>query len=79
MTPEQKAEQARRMIESPIWTECWENVQKDLFEQFCANVDLETRQRISFAMDLITEFDNQVRSLIVDGTPLKIVGDNDGN
>jgi len=52
VTPEQKAEQAKRMVESPIWTECWENVQKDLFEQFCANVDLETRQRISFAMDL---------------------------
>lgn len=77
MKPEQEVQAAKKLLENPIWEQAWIDMQKDMFAQFVECCDLETRQRISMAMDLLADFRLQVERRIVDQTPLKIVGDND--
>lgn len=79
MNAEQEIRAAKVLLENPIWKQAWIDMQKDMFVEFCDCCDLETRQRISMAMDLLSDFRMQVERKIVDQTPLKIVGDNNGS
>jgi hypothetical protein len=79
MTPEQRAKAAQHLLDNPIWKEAWISLQKDMFADFCECCDLQTRERISLAMDLLSDFRAQVERNITEQIPLKIVGDNHGD
>ena len=73
-----KAMLAQQILDNPIWDDLYEDMKQDLFEQFCSNVDLKTRERISMAVDLIDDLKEKIEAKMVEGTTLNIVGDNNG-
>lgn len=79
ISKERKSVLAQDIIENPIWDEVYDDMKKDLFDEFCSNIDLKSRERISMAMDLINDLRVKIEAKMVEGIQLKIVGDNDGN
>lgn len=79
ISKERKSVLAQDIIDNPIWDESYEEMKKDLFEQFCGDVDLQTRERISLAIDLIDDLRTKIEAKMIEGAVLNIVGDNNGN
>lgn len=75
MTPELKATYAQQIKDNPIWDELYEEIKRELFEEFIANTDIETRERIALAVDMIDDLRVKLEAYIVEGIPLN-VGDN---
>jgi len=79
--PKRRLIQARLMIENPLWDAMFEDMKKDLFTGFCEDIDLQSRERIALAVDLLDDLKDRIESYVQFGKPLKIVntGDSDGS
>ena len=73
-----KAMLAQQILDNPLWDDLYEDMKQDLFEQFCSDINLQTRERISLAVDLIDDLREKIEAKMVEGTTLNMVGDNNG-
>jgi hypothetical protein len=70
-----KAMYAKQIVENPIWPDIYKDLKMQFFDQFCENTDMESRERIAMAMDVVDEIQQKLVFFIVDGEDIK-VGDN---
>lgn len=69
---------AEDILNNPLWEEFFTEIKQDLFVQFCNNPDLEAREKISIAVDLMAALKSKCEEKLMDGIQLTVVGDNNG-